>query len=226
GAVAKTAAEAERAEALSKIRIANFGEINENYYRGAQPTGDDFASLARLGVKTVIDLTRDGLASEQKSVEGSGMHFFRIPMTTSDRPADGAVTQFLKLVNDPANQPVYVHCQGGRHRTGVMTAVYRLTHDKWTADRAFAEMRQFQFDKGFGHGALKQFMFDYYEKLKRSVAVRTPEQNAPKAAPSGQGTDPWAVPFFLTRPVLLRATAYPAPERHQPSHGTLLPHFI
>jgi protein tyrosine/serine phosphatase len=175
GAIAKTAAEADRAEALSKIRIANFGEVNENYFRGAQPTGDDFARLARLGVKTVIDLTRDGLASEQKSVEGAGMHFVRIPMTTSDRPADSAVTQFLKLVNDPANQPVYVHCQGGRHRTGVMTAVYRLTHDKWTADRAFAEMRQYQFEKGFGHGALKQFMFDYYDKLKNAVGVSTPE---------------------------------------------------
>jgi tyrosine-protein phosphatase SIW14 len=174
-AVAKTASVAERAEALSKITIDNFGEINDTYYRGSQPKGNDFASLARLGVKTVIDLTRGGLASEQKSVQDAGMHFFRIPMTTSDRPDGNAVAQFLKLVNDPANQPVYVHCQGGRHRTGVMTAVYRLTHDKWTADRAFAEMRQYEFDKGFGHTALKQFMFDYYDKLKNAVGIATPE---------------------------------------------------
>src|SRR5262249_52304132 len=127
------------------------------------------------GVKTVIDLTRGGEVGEQKDVENAGMHFFRIPMTTSDRPAQEVVAQFLKLVNDPANQPVYVHCQGGRHRTGVMTAVYRLTHDNWTAERAFAEMRQYQFDKGVGHGALKQFMFDYYDKLKHAVGVGTPE---------------------------------------------------
>ena len=39
---------------------------------------------------------------------------------------------FLKIVNDPKNQPVYVHCVGGRHRTGVMTAIYRMTVDKWS----------------------------------------------------------------------------------------------
>jgi protein tyrosine/serine phosphatase len=174
-AAADTGSADERAEALSKITIDNFGQVNESYYRGAQPKGNDYASLARVGIKTVIDLTRGGELGEQKEVEGAGMHFFRIPMTTSDRPDQNAVVQFLKLVNDPANQPVYVHCQGGRHRTGVMTAVYRLTHDNWTAERAFAEMRQYQFDKGFGHGALKQFMFDYYEKLKRTITVSTPE---------------------------------------------------
>ena len=170
-ALAKSKTAGERAEALSRITIDNFGQVNDSYYRGSQPKGDDFASLARLGVKTVIDLTRGGVPTEQKSVEGAGMQFFRIPMTTSDRPDENAVAQFLKLVNAPANQPVYVHCQGGRHRTGVMTALYRLTHDNWTADRAFSEMRQYQFEKGFGHGALKQFMFDYYDKLTNAVGA-------------------------------------------------------
>lgn len=55
----------------------------------------------------------------------AGMKFFRIPMTTHEVPTPAQLTQFLALVNDPANQPVYVHCQGGRHRTGVMTAVSR-----------------------------------------------------------------------------------------------------
>ena len=169
-AVADAASAAAHAEALSRITIDNFGEVNDNYYRGSQPKGSDFANLAHLGIKTVIDLTRGGEPGEQQSVQNAGMHFFRIPMTTSDRPNENAVAQFLKLVNDPANQPVYVHCQGGRHRTGVMTAIYRLTHDKWTADRAFAEMREFEFGKGFGHGALKQFVFDYYGKLTAASA--------------------------------------------------------
>src|ERR1041385_111601 len=104
---------------LSRIRIDNFGRINDNYYRGAQPKGRDFADLAAIGVKTVIDLTKDGRDDEQATVEGLGMKFYRIPMTTSERPSDAAVARFLKLVTDPAKQPVYVHCQGGRHRTGV-----------------------------------------------------------------------------------------------------------
>src|SRR5262249_53664982 len=113
----------------STIRIKNFGRINEHYYRGAQPERDDYSSLATIGVKTVIDLTQDGRSDERGFVEQAGMKFYRIPLTTSDRPSDQAVTQFLKLVNDPQNWPVFVHCQGGRHRTGVMTAVYRMTKD-------------------------------------------------------------------------------------------------
>src|SRR5947208_12676041 len=87
---------------LSRVRIDNFGQINDNYYRGAQPGASDYSDLAAIGVKTVIDLTRDGRSDEQGLVEHAGMKFYRIPLTTSERPSQSAVTQFLKLVNDPA----------------------------------------------------------------------------------------------------------------------------
>jgi protein tyrosine/serine phosphatase len=151
--------------AVPTLTIPNFGRINDAYYRGSQPKAHDYIDLAKLGVKTVIDLTKNGDTTESTSVQNQGMKFIRIPMTTTERPAGEAVERFLKIVNDPANQPVYVHCQGGRHRTGVMTALYRLTHDGWTADRAFDEMRQYEFEKGFGHSALKSFLFDFYRAL-------------------------------------------------------------
>src|SRR5437867_6702554 len=126
---------------LADIHIKNFGRISANYYRGAQPDRRDYPALAALGIKTVIDLTRAGRPDEPVLVKRTGMKFYRIPLTTSDRPSDASVTQFLKLVNDPVNWPVFVHCQGGRHRTGVMTAVYRINQDGWTADRAYDEMK-------------------------------------------------------------------------------------
>jgi len=150
--------------ALAKIRIKNFGRINDHYFRGAQPESRDYPDLAAIGVRTVIDLTYDGRADEQRLVERSGMNFYRIPMTTSDRPSDAAVTQFLKLVNDSANWPVYVHCQGGRHRTGVMTAIYRMTQDRWSADRAYQEMKQYRFEGFPGHPVLKSFVYDFPAK--------------------------------------------------------------
>ena len=164
-----------RSATLANIRIDNFGQINQNYYRGAQPENRDYTDLAKLGVKTVIDLQADGQASEKGLVERAGMKFYRIPMTTSDRPSDSAVTQFLKIVNDPANQPVYVHCKGGRHRTGVMTAVYRMTNNGWTADKAYQEMKQYRFEGFPGHPTLKRFVYDYYTKF-----VRSPEQSTDK----------------------------------------------
>src|ERR1041385_1850640 len=178
-AIAKTPASG----ALANIRIDNFGRINDNYFRGAQPKDHDYADLAALGVKTVIDLTKDGDEREPGMVRQAGMNFYRIPLTTSDRPSSEAIAQFLKLVNDPAKQPVYVHCQGGRHRTGAMTAVYRMTQDGWTADRAYHEMKQFRFEGFPGHPALKQFVYDYYARMQRPViagnrsAVKTAEAN-------------------------------------------------
>jgi protein tyrosine/serine phosphatase len=159
--------------ALSKIRIDNFGSINSKYYRGAQPSGRDYADLASLGIKTVIDLTKDGDPQEQQMVRAAGMKFYRIPMTTHESPSAEKVARFLELVNDPANQPVYVHCQGGRHRTGVMTAVYRMTADHWTADRAFAEMKRYNFGPDFLHSEFKQFVYAYPAVLARAATART-----------------------------------------------------
>jgi len=129
--------------------------------------------LAALGIKTVIDLTRDGRADEPVLVKRAGMKFYRIPLTTSDRPPDASVAQFLKLVNDPANWPVFVHCQGGRHRTGVMTAVYRMTLDGWSADRAYQEMKQYHFEGFPGHPVLKRFVYDYYATFAQARQANT-----------------------------------------------------
>jgi tyrosine-protein phosphatase SIW14 len=153
---------------LANIRIGNFGQINDNYYRGAQPERRDYQDLAALGVKTVIDLTQDGRSDEKSLVQAAGMKFYRIPMTTTDRPSQSAITQFLEVVNDSGNQPVYVHCQGGRHRTGVMTAVYRMTRDAWTPEQAYQEMKHYNFEGFPGHPVLKSFVYDYYRQIKDS----------------------------------------------------------
>jgi tyrosine-protein phosphatase SIW14 len=146
---------------LSRIRVGNFGRINDNYYRGAQPNAPDYADLKAIGVKTVIDLQKDGRSDEPGLVKQAGMQFFRIGMTTTDRPTEAQIAQFFKIVNDPANQPVFVHCAGGRHRTGTMTALYRMTYEGWDANRAYAEMRQFRFEGFPDHPVLRTFVYTY-----------------------------------------------------------------
>jgi tyrosine-protein phosphatase SIW14 len=146
---------------LSRISIGNFGQINANYYRGEQPEGRDYADLAAIGIKTVIDLQADGDSNEQRIVEASGMKFYRFPMTTHVPPTSQQITKFLEIVNDPAQQPVYVHCKGGKHRTGVMTAVYRMEQDSWNAERAFSEMKRYKFGADFLHSEFKQFVYGY-----------------------------------------------------------------
>jgi len=149
------------AAALSRIRIDNFGKINDNYFRGAQPKARDYADLSAMGIKTVIDLQKDGRSDEPGLVRRAGMQFYRIPMTTSDAPTEAQIAQFFKIVNDPANQPVFVHCKGGRHRTGTMTALLRMTQDGWNADRAYSEMKQFHFEGFLDHPVLRRFVYAY-----------------------------------------------------------------
>jgi protein tyrosine/serine phosphatase len=144
------------------LEIDNFGQISPAYYRGAQPKGRDYVDLASLGVKTVIDLTGDDTdASEQALTERAGMRYVQIPMTTRRAPTFAQLAEFLNVVSDPANQPVYVHCVGGRHRTGVMTAAYRMTHDGWSADQAFAEMKRYKFGADMLHPEFKAFVYAY-----------------------------------------------------------------
>ena len=149
------------ASSLAAIHIDNFGKINDKYFRGAQPKGDDFKALASLGVKMVIDLASEGDPAEEGNSRAAGMRFARIPMDTRVVPTPQVIAQFLSLVNDPANQPVYVHCIGGKHRTGVMTAVYRMTMEAWTPVRAFEEMKQYHFGSDFLHPEFKAFVKSY-----------------------------------------------------------------
>ncbi len=185
--VSQELAKSSTTENLSRIKIGNFGRIDDSYYRGAQPFGNDYADLAALGIKTVIDLTGDGRSDEQAFVERAGMKFYRIPLTTSNWPSDAAVTQFLKLVNDRANQPVFVHCQGGRHRTGTMTAVYRMTHYGWTADQAYTEMKKYHFEGFLGHPALKKFVYDFYTRLDRARIANDRQTNQQRTNEIGAG---------------------------------------
>ena len=103
------------------------------------------------------------------------MKFVRIPMTTRVIPTADQLAHFFSVVGDSANQPVYVHCQGGRHRTGVMTAVYRMTTDGWDAARAFAEMKQYKFGADFLHPEFKKFVYGFQPEVARvAEAAGTP----------------------------------------------------
>ena len=73
-----------------------------------------------------------------------------------------------------------MHCAGGRHRTGVLGAVYRFNHDNWNIDQAYAEMEQYEFNSGFGHGKQKEFVKDYWQQFQ----ARQPKATVPAAADS------------------------------------------
>ena len=166
---------------FSNIKIRNFGKMDDRLYRGAQPKEEDYKDLAALGIKTVVDLTDSPTSYEKRSVESLGMHYVNIPMSDSTYPKQEAIDTFLKLVNDPSTGVMFIHCAGGRHRTGVMGAVYRFNVNHWTYDQAYAEMKDYDFYTRWGHGDLKTFVEDYAQKMQsNSAAVAAATASAQK----------------------------------------------
>jgi protein tyrosine/serine phosphatase len=163
----------DKAKDSSNVKIKNFGQMDERFYRGAQPKEADYKDLAALGVKTVIDLQDNPTSYEKRDVEALGMRYVNIPMSDSDYPKAEQIAAFLKLVDDPATGKFFVHCAGGRHRTGVVGAVYRFTHNQWNFDQAYAEMKQYDFYTRWGHGALKQYVQDYSQHMPANAAAAT-----------------------------------------------------
>ena len=153
------------------IKIKNFGQMDDRFYRGARPQDEDFKALANLGVKTIIDLTDNSRAAEQPAAQAAGLRYINIPMEDKSYPSMEQVNQFLKVVDDPSTGKFFLHCAGGRHRTGVMGAVYRFTHDHWNLDQALAEMDQYEFGSGFGHGKQRDFVHNYFQQFQTKQAT-------------------------------------------------------
>jgi tyrosine-protein phosphatase SIW14 len=155
----------------NNVSIFNFGRVNENYFRGSQPKPDNMAELKRYGIKTVIDLRNDRLHESEGWAKEAGLQYFHIPLSTKKPATDEEIAHYLKLVNDPQNWPIYVHCKGGRHRTGEMTALYRMTSQNWTADQAYEEMKSYDFEDSWWYPrVLKNFVYSFYEAHKRGAA--------------------------------------------------------
>jgi protein-tyrosine phosphatase len=137
--------------------IKNFYQVDQNVYRGAQPTEDGFKYLAKIGVKTVIDLRAADQRSdsEESMVTAAGMKYVNVPMTGLAAPTEAQISRILGILeaNHTGDQgAVFVHCKRGADRTGVVIASYRIDHDGWDNAHALSEakargMALFQFPR-------------------------------------------------------------------------------
>ena len=109
-------------------------------------------------IRTIVTLLPEGSeddAREQRTASSRAVTFRRvvIPFTTPDGESFSSPEEFtsaqlaavetaVSVIADPANQPVFVHCRGGNHRTGAVVAVFRVQHCGWTEEQARAELAQ------------------------------------------------------------------------------------
>jgi protein tyrosine phosphatase (PTP) superfamily phosphohydrolase (DUF442 family) len=168
------------------VRIKNFGKMDENFYRGAQPKPDDYAALSALGIKTVIDLRDDPTDYEKPKAEASHMQYVSIPMSDKNKPTEDQIKAFFAVVDDESSRPFYVHCVGGRHRTGLIGAMYRYNKYGWDYDQVYREMKNYDYYSRWGHGSIKDYVREYYDKIKLAKAALAPAGVKPAEVATSQ----------------------------------------
>ncbi len=131
------------AKELHRPGLTNFYEVTTNLYRGAQPTAQGMTELHAMGIKTILNLR--SYHSDQHLVSSGDMKLARLHMKPW-RAEDEDVVEFLKVVSNTNNLPVFVHCQRGADRTGMVCAMYRIVECGWTKEAAIQEMKEGGFD--------------------------------------------------------------------------------
>ena len=145
--------------------IPNFAVVNgeTKVYRGGEPvTGEAWAYLKSLGVRTVVKLNEE---SESKDTGAAviGLRVVRLPISTVEQTIGSPnVATIRRAVDEMSHGAVFVHCgsnsrsnphsfaakthsQGGQDRTGLVVATYRVWVQRWTKQDAHAEMMSFGF---------------------------------------------------------------------------------
>jgi tyrosine-protein phosphatase SIW14 len=137
------------------------------FYRSGQFTASGLRDIIRgHGIRTVINLqeeNRDPYMPEEWLSEPHvretevcrelGVNYYSLyggetvpPEVFAAGKRPQAIDQYLRILDDPKNYPVLLHCKAGLHRTGSFTAVYRMEYEGWSAAAAMMELRA----NGFG----------------------------------------------------------------------------
>jgi tyrosine-protein phosphatase SIW14 len=127
----------------AQAQIKHFQRVDDHIYRGSQPQPPDFPVLARMGIRTVLDLRGGPIHKprERKLVEAAGMHYISIRLSGIWEPKDRQIAQILEILQDPSRAPIFVHCRRGIDRVEEVIACYRIEHDRWPNRQALAEAR-------------------------------------------------------------------------------------
>ena len=129
-----------RAEWAPTVRIEglpNLHQVSPSLYRCAQPTGVGMRNARKLGIRTVVSLR--AFHSDREEIGKTALGYQHLFLKTW-HPEEEDVLRFLKIVTDPKQVPVLLHCQHGADRTGMMCAIYRIVVQGWTKEEAVREM--------------------------------------------------------------------------------------
>lgn len=181
--------------ALFRAQYAHAKRLREvvpgRFYRSGQMTAAGFReTIERFGIRTVINLQHEnpdplipekwlGKPSVRESAVCEQMKVRYVLLTPDILPQPNdvtreppAVTEFVKLLDDETVYPILLHCKAGLHRTGRLTAVYRMEKEGWDVGAALRELRA----NGYGYttaGEADEFVIQFVQNYKPRRAAET-----------------------------------------------------
>lgn len=160
-----TGAVAVNAQQQEETPIRNFLRINDHFCTGGQPRLEHLEKLKAEGVKTIINLRQPSehrAEEEEAKAKELGLRYFNIPVVYRD-PKEEQATEFLKITDDPANRPVFIHCTAAI-RVGAFWLIRRVLRDGWTFEEAEKEAEKVGLRES---PHLKEFAKQYIEKHRK-----------------------------------------------------------
>ncbi len=120
----------------------NFHLVTPGVWRSSQPDSNALAKMKYHGLKTIINLRGDkqNEIEEKKLADDLGLKFYSFPMDSRKEQDPEYLEEILEAVTDSANQPVLVHCLGGKDRTGLIIGLYKKQYLNIPVDEIEKEM--------------------------------------------------------------------------------------
>ena len=130
----------------------NFSMVCPGIYRSGYPTKKNFEFVKSLGLRSICYLCPEEYASgNQKLCEECGIRVLHFPMEGNKEPfvdiPEEVVHRALSAIVDVRHQPLLIHCNKGKHRTGAMVGCLRRLQG-WSLASVFDEYNRFAGDKG------------------------------------------------------------------------------
>jgi protein tyrosine phosphatase (PTP) superfamily phosphohydrolase (DUF442 family) len=175
--------------------IRNFFRVNRQICTGGQPTMEELEKLKADGVKSIVNLRLPGeynAAEEAAKVKELGLRYFHIPFD-SNNPKDAAVDEFLKVMAEKSNLPVFIHCTLA-NRVGGFWMIRRVLVDGWALEKAEEEARKI----GLRNPQTREFALDYIAATRpQGKSKRAKGESGASWHPSGAAVCSFCLlPFF------------------------------
>ena len=147
----------------------NFKEISKSkvYKSGVIPPEKIAEYVQKYNIKSIIDLRTPGSSDLKLNPEVQGelqaekeavakiknVNYFNIP--SAQIPSKNNLVNFFKVMDNPANYPVLIHCHHGTGRAILYSAIYRIEYEKYSNQRARLDTRDLVLFSSFDNGTPK-----------------------------------------------------------------------